>query len=91
MREALKEARIALGRNDWPIGCVIVLDDLIIARAHSQSYSIKDRLAHAELLAMRECTNLLWDNKDKTTLYSTYKPCPESTCLRGLKRGLNFT
>ncbi len=42
MKEALKEAELALSEGNWPIGCVIVLDEKIIARTHNLVYSTKD-------------------------------------------------
>lgn len=76
MKEALKEAEIALKEGNWPIGCVIVLDGKIIARAHNQVYSKKDKLAHAEMLSIKQVQDILRENQDKATLYTTYEPCP---------------
>jgi len=76
MRKALKEARIALEEGNWPIGCVIVLDDKIISQDHNQVYSKKDRLAHAEILALSKVQGLLMENPRKAVLYTTYEPCP---------------
>jgi tRNA(adenine34) deaminase len=76
MKEALKEAEIALKEGNWPIGCVIVLDGRIIARAHNQVYSNKDKLAHAEMLALKQAQDILGKNHKKATLYTTYEPCP---------------
>jgi len=76
MREAVKEAEMALKEGNWPIGCVLVLDRKIIARAHNQVYSKKDKLAHAEMLALSQAKDVLRDNSGKATLYTTYEPCP---------------
>ena len=76
MWEALREAKVALKEGNWPIGCVIVLDDKIIASAHNQVYSLEDRLAHAEILALKKVQALLKKNTKKVTLYTTYEPCP---------------
>lgn len=35
MREAIKEAEVALEKGNWPIGCVIELGGEIIVRAHT--------------------------------------------------------
>lgn len=76
MKEALKEAEIALKEGNWPIGCVIVLNGKIIAHAHNQVYSKKDKLAHAEMLSIKQVQDILRENQDKATLYTTYEPCP---------------
>lgn len=76
MQEALEEAITSQQNGDWPIGCVVVLNDQIIARTHNQVYSTKDKLAHAEMLALREVQSLLRDHPGEATLYTTYEPCP---------------
>jgi len=76
MKEAVKEAEIALKEGNWPIGCVIVLDGKIISRSHNQVYSKKDKLAHAEMLALKLASDVLNKNHNKATLYTTYEPCP---------------
>ncbi len=76
MKEALKEAEVALKEGNWPIGCVIELDGKIIARSHNQVCSHRDKTAHAEMLAIKQVQDILYDNKQKATLYTTYEPCP---------------
>ncbi|MDY0133574.1 MAG: deaminase, partial [Acholeplasmatales bacterium] len=51
MLEALKEAKKAYLLDEVPIGCVIVKDNKIIARAHNKRENKESTLAHAELLA----------------------------------------
>jgi tRNA(adenine34) deaminase len=77
MREALKEARRALERDEVPIGAVIVCKDRIIARAHNLTECLKDATAHAEMQAFTSASSFLggkylWD----CTLYVTVEPCP---------------
>jgi len=76
MKKALKEAEIALKEGNWPIGCVIELGESIIARAHNQTYSLKNKLAHAEVLALNQAQKDLYTNLKQATLYTTYEPCP---------------
>lgn len=76
MKEALKEAKLALKEGSWPIGCVIVLNDKIISRAHNKVYLKSDRLAHAEVLALQKAKKSLFDLKSGATIYTTYEPCP---------------
>ena len=47
MREAYKEALKAYKKNEVPIGCVIVRNDKIIARAHNLRNTKKNSLYHA--------------------------------------------
>lgn len=76
MQEAIKEAEKAIKTGDWPMGCVVVLDKKIIARAHNIGYSTKNRLAHAELLALQQAKQILEERRHEATLYTTYDPCP---------------
>jgi tRNA(adenine34) deaminase len=76
MAKALAEARKAEAKHEVPIGCVIVRDDTIIARAHNLRESKQDPAAHAELLAIRKAARKLgsWRLLN-TTLYVTLEPC----------------
>lgn len=56
MKEAIKQAKKAAAIGDVPIGCVIVLDGKIIARAYNQRNKRKTTLAHAELLAIEKAS-----------------------------------
>lgn len=76
MKEALKEAKIALKNGSWPIGCVIVLNNRIIGRAPSSVIAKKNRLAHAEMIALTKARKHLFDFKNRVTVYTTYEPCP---------------
>ena len=49
MLEALKEASLAASEDEVPIGCVIVKDGEIIARAHNQRDKTNNPLGHAEV------------------------------------------
>ena len=48
------EARAAGGRGEVPVGCVIVRDGEVIARAGNRTVADRDPTAHAELMAIRE-------------------------------------
>lgn len=77
MKAALEQARIALGKNEVPVGAVIVKDDKIIAEAHNLKEILKDPTAHAEVLAIRKACEVL-DNWRLTgcSMYVTLEPCP---------------
>ena len=78
MREALDEARMALAAGEFPVGCILVLDDRIIARGHRRNSRAGEcnELDHAEVVTLRtllaekpeiECSRLV--------AYSTMEPC----------------
>ena len=54
MNEALKEAKKALKIDEVPIGCVIVLNDEIIARGYNKREKDQNSLAHAEIIAINK-------------------------------------
>jgi len=76
MKQAIKEAAKARGKDEVPIGCVIVRQDHIIARGHNLRESSQDPSAHAEMIAIRKAARKLssWRLTD-TTLYVTLEPC----------------
>ncbi|MGN0466392.1 MAG: tRNA adenosine(34) deaminase TadA [Lachnospiraceae bacterium] len=76
MREAIKQARKAALIGDVPIGCVIVYEDKIIARAYNKRNKNKTTLAHAELLAIAKASKKLGDWRlEDCTMYITLEPC----------------
>ena len=76
MKEALKEAKKAYNKKEVPIGCVIVHNNQIIARAHNLRKKNNDVFAHAETLAIKKACKKLgsWILED-CTLYVTVEPC----------------
>ena len=76
MLEALKEAELAKLEDEVPIGCVIVKDDQIIARAHNQREVTNNPLGHAETLAIKKASEVIndWQLVD-CDLYVTIEPC----------------
>ncbi len=76
MREAIKQAKKAAAIGDVPIGCVIVYDGKIIARAYNKRNKNKTTLAHAELLAIAKASKKLGDWRlEECTMYITLEPC----------------
>lgn len=77
MTEALSEARAAAERGEVPVGCVLVRDDIIIARAGNRREALHDPSGHAELLVLREGGEAAGDWRlSGTTMYVTLEPCP---------------
>jgi len=76
MQRAIAEAGKARGKDEVPIGCVIVRGGRIIARGHNLRESAQDPSAHAELIAIRKAARKLasWRLLD-ATLYVTLEPC----------------
>ncbi len=78
MKEALKEAKKSLLENEFPVGCVITLNNIIIARGRRKKSRGKNpsEIDHAEINAIK----LLNDQnpqmpKKDMVLYSTMEPC----------------
>ena len=77
MKQALKEAQLALEAGEIPIGAVMVCHDKVIARTHNQTEMLNDVTAHAEMLAITAAANALGAKYlDECTLYVTLEPCP---------------
>lgn len=77
MGEALRQARLAYGSQEVPVGAVIVRDTKIIARAHNQVELLKDATAHAEILAITQAAHSVGDWRlDGCTMFVTKEPCP---------------
>ena len=76
MLEALKEASLAALEDEVPIGCVIVKDGEIIARAHNQRDKTNNPLGHAEVLAIKKASEIVKDwQLVNCDLYVTIEPC----------------
>ena len=87
MREALKEAEIALVNDEIPIGCVIVKDGKIIGRGHNAREELQRAVMHAEVMAIEEANayEKSWRLLD-TTLFVTIEPCVMCSGAIGLAR-----
>lgn len=76
MNLALKEAKKAYLKGDVPVGCVIVKNGEVIAKAHNTRQSKNDTMGHAEINAIRKACKKLnaWILED-ATIYVTLEPC----------------
>lgn len=76
MKEAYKEARKAYKEDEVPVGCVIVKDDKIVARAHNRKEKKNCAIFHAEIECINKATRKLdnWNLKG-CDLYVTLEPC----------------
>ena len=59
MRRALTLASQAELRGEVPVGCIIVLENKIIAEAFNQPIIKHDPSAHAEIMALRSAGKLI--------------------------------
>ena len=76
MQEAIKEAKKAASIDEVPVGCVIVKDGEIIARAHNMKEHKQNVIAHAEMLAIKQASLELHNwHLDGCDMYVTLEPC----------------
>jgi tRNA(adenine34) deaminase len=76
MSEAIEQARAASAAGEVPVGCVIVRNGEVIARAHNRTLTDRDPTAHCELLAIREAARVLASERlVDCDLYVTLEPC----------------
>ncbi|HOK67544.1 MAG TPA: tRNA adenosine(34) deaminase TadA [Anaerohalosphaeraceae bacterium] len=77
MRMAIDQAYIAEENGDVPIGCVIVYEDRVIARAYNQREQLNDPTAHAEIIALTQAAEYIGNWRlNGCTIYVTLEPCP---------------
>jgi tRNA(adenine34) deaminase len=73
---ALKQAEKAESSGEVPIGCVIVREGAVIAKAGNRTLTDRDPTAHAEILAIREAARILGSERlTGCDLYVTLEPC----------------
>jgi tRNA(adenine34) deaminase len=73
---ALKAAEKAGKSGEVPIGCVIVLNSEVIATAGNRTLTDRDPTAHAEILAIRQATEVTGSERlVDCDLYVTLEPC----------------
>ena len=78
MQAALLEAGRAAGRNEVPVGAVVMRDGRVIAAAHNETEQRHDPTAHAELLVIQRALSALdTDRLTDATLYVTLEPCAQ--------------
>ncbi len=76
MKVALQEAEAALEKEEVPVGCIIVANGRIIARAHNMTEVLNDVTAHAEMQAITSAANYLGGKYlQSCTMYVTLEPC----------------
>ncbi len=77
MKEALKQAKLALKYDEVPVGAVIVYENKIIARAYNQRQTKQISTKHAELICIEKaCKKMNSWRLERCELYVTLEPCP---------------
>lgn len=85
MEIALEEAKKALAANEFPVGCIMVFDNQIVARGKRENSRTLTRdgttlpaneLDHAEIMALRHLvTGQSEVDHNQVTVYCTMEPC----------------
>jgi tRNA(adenine34) deaminase len=76
MDDALAEARAAEAASEVPVGCVVVRDGAVVARAGNRTLRDRDPTAHAEMLAIRQAAAAIGSERlTDCDLYVTLEPC----------------
>jgi tRNA(adenine34) deaminase len=74
---ALEEARLAGEEGEVPVGAVVVVEGVVVARAHNRRQADHDPTAHAELLALRAaCADAGSWRLPGAQVVVTLEPCP---------------
>jgi tRNA(adenine34) deaminase len=77
MNLALNEAKLALAKDEVPIGAIVVSNNKIIGKAHNLTQTLNDVTAHAEMQVITSAANYLGGKYlHNCTLYVTLEPCP---------------
>jgi tRNA(adenine34) deaminase len=67
---------MAFDKGEIPVGAVVVVNNIVIARSHNLTELLNDVTAHAEMQAITAAANYLGGKYLKDcTLYVTLEPC----------------
>ena len=84
MREALRLAAHAGALGEVPVGAVVVLDGIIIARGFNRPIGGVDPTAHAEMTALRSASRKLGSpSLAGCAVYASGHPCP--MCMAAMR------
>lgn len=77
MRAALLVAAEGLAKGELPIGAVVVVDNTVIAAAHTMERTARRLLVHADFLALDAADRLqpFPGRRRDATLFVTLEPC----------------
>ena len=76
MKQAIKQARLALEQEEIPVGAVIVQNGKIIAKGYNKKEHNNDCTMHAEIIAIKKASKKIqnWRLND-CEMYITLEPC----------------
>ena len=78
MSKALDEAEQALSHGEFPVGCIMVHEDDVIATGarHRTRPDDRNEVDHAEMVALRGLVNHGQTiDREKVTVFTTLEPC----------------
>jgi tRNA(adenine34) deaminase len=76
MKIALQEACKGQAAGEVPVGAVVVVGGVVLAREHNSSIGLGDPSAHAEILALRQAAAAAGNYRlPQATVYVTLEPC----------------
>jgi len=76
MKYSYREAEKAFDCDEIPVGCIIIFQNTIIAKAHNQVEILKDPTAHAEMIAITSAAECLQSKQlIGCSMYVTLEPC----------------
>lgn len=76
MNLAYKQALLAYKNNEVPVGCVIVKNDKVIAKAYNQKIKKNNPLSHSEIECIKKaCKKINSKYLSGCEMYVTLEPC----------------
>jgi cytosine deaminase len=75
LQQAVEQARRGFGEGGIPIGSVLVVDGIVIARGRNRRVQRSSAILHAEMDCLENAGRLRAVDYEKSVLYSTLSPC----------------
>ncbi len=86
---AIEQAQQGLSEGGIPIGSVLVINDVVVAKGHNQRVQKSSAILHAEMDCFENAGRLSAADYAQATLYSTLSPCDMcsgTALLYGIKK-----
>jgi cytosine deaminase len=75
MQAAIEEALLGMEEGGTPIGSVLMLDGVIVARGRNRQNQLNSVIRHAEMDCIDNAGNLTAQEYRRAVLYTTLSPC----------------